>query len=88
MSTVKAKYFHLAKLYHPDKHLNSSEILKRQAEAYLLISKAYCGLIRVLGMMLLQKVPKYIHKNPVRRFWYEFFLLICTALIFHSIPFA
>ena len=23
--------------------------------------------------MLLQKVPKYIHKNPVRRFWYEFF---------------
>ena len=50
MSKVKAKYFHLAKLYHPDKHLNSSEILKRQAEAYFKrISKAYCGLIRVLG---------------------------------------
>ena len=33
MKTVKAKYFQLAKLYHPDKHLNSSEILRRRGRS-------------------------------------------------------
>ena len=51
LKTIKTKYFQLAKLYHPDKHLNSPDVLRRQAEAnFKRISKAYCGLIKVLGV--------------------------------------
>lgn len=49
MKVVKATYFQLAKMYHPDKHLNSPDILKKQAEEYFKrISKAYNSLLQLV----------------------------------------
>ena len=48
MKFVKAKYFQLAKMYHPDKHLNSPDILKKQVEEYFKrISIAYNSLTQI-----------------------------------------
>ena len=49
MKVVKATYFQLAKMYHPDKHLNSPDILKKQAEEYFKrISKAYNSILQLV----------------------------------------
>ena len=72
MKFVKAKYFQLAKLYHPDKHLNSPDILKKQVEEYFKrISIAYNSLTQISAGQWYVKHKTYSRRTK----YFPFFLL-------------